>query len=208
MTPRGSDDNPFEGVYVRLVSSGLLDRGGQAAVLALVSRLRGEGVTTMCVGLARTIAATGKKVLLVDASPGARRAAAVLGLSAEPLPDDCAPDLAAVQRVVVETPSQGYDVLVLAGAELATQRWAAVWNGIRSLYDVILVDAGSLETDVPHRWRGAIDKSLLVMDPARTTYEILERFKSDLDHSRLQLSGFVMNRRTFPVPGILYRLAR
>jgi len=209
VTRRGAADNPFEAVYVRLVSSGLLDNGsGHAAVVSLVSRLRGEGVTTMCVGLARTVAATGKRVLLLDACPLGTRAAAMLGVAAEPLPSDGASDVGKLDRVIAKAPAQGLDVLVVAGAELATSESAAAWEAIRGRYDVIVIDAGSLDSDLPHRWRSVTDKSLLVMDPQQTTYEILERFKADLDHSELRLSGFIMNRRAFPVPALMYRLAR
>jgi len=207
----GSDDDPFSNVHVRLVSSGLLEHaGGRACALSLVSRQRGEGVTTLCVGLARTIASSGNRVLVVDANPLGTRVPQMIGIAAEPLPPsaDRVPDLAAVQQAIAKADAQGFDVLVLSDADLANARSAAVWNGIRERYDVVVVDGGSLESDVPHRWRGAVDNTLLVMDPERATYEALERFKSDLDHFSLRLSGFIMNRRTFPVPAMVYRLAR
>jgi Mrp family chromosome partitioning ATPase len=207
VTRRNARDDPFDGVYVRLVSSGLLDGAKRAAVLALVSRVRGEGVTTLCVGLGRTIAATGKRVLLLDAAPVGTRAGAVLGLSAEPLTLDGHPDAAVVERAITAAPRDGFDVLAVAGAKLAEPEWAGVRDALAQRYDAIIVDTGSLDTDVPHRWRGAVDKTLLVMDAQQTTYEILERLKADLDHASFRLSGFVMNRRAFPVPALVYRLA-
>jgi Mrp family chromosome partitioning ATPase len=209
VTRRGAEDDPFESVYVRLVASGVLDQvDAHAPVVSLVSRLRGEGVTTLCVELARKIAGSGKRVLLVDACPHGTRAAAMLGVSTEPLAADSASDPGKVQGAIATAPAHKVDVLVVAGAELAAAASAAAWNGVRQRYDAIVVDTGSLQSDLPHRWRSAIDKSLLVMDPQQTTYEILERFRADLDHSALRLSGFIMNRRAFPVPALVYRLAR
>jgi Mrp family chromosome partitioning ATPase len=53
-------------------------------VLGFVSALPNEGVSTICVGVARVLAAT-EKVLLIDASPGGQAVSAWLSVERRPL---------------------------------------------------------------------------------------------------------------------------
>lgn len=206
---RRKGPNPFEPIYVRLVSTGILAQGGAGAPwVALVSRLPGEGVTTVALGLAEAAAEAGHAMLVLDASPAGERAAAKLRLSAPVLAaTDGKLDAARLEAAITPTGRPGVDLLTVADAELSGHDFAPLRDRLRARYAAVLVDCGSLASEIPHRWRPAVDHVLLVLDPERATYESLERFRTTLAHSTMRLSGFVMNRRRFPVPSLVYRLA-
>jgi Mrp family chromosome partitioning ATPase len=196
----------FEKIRLRLISSKLLEcPDGRAASIGIVSRLRGEGATTVCIGLACASAANGSRVLLIDASGIGTRAYKILGLEQTVI--DPAKDRFEISRHVAKAEKFGFDALAVSDFKPDASEWKTVWAELESRYDIVLVDTGSLEHETPYRWQPAVRHMVLVIDPQRSTYEILGRFKADLDHSALRLSGFVMNKRAFPIPSFLYRLA-
>jgi hypothetical protein len=68
------------------------------------------------------------------------------------------------------------------------------------LYRIIVVDAGSLDEDMPYRVRGIADSTLLVVDAERTTVPILSRLRKTLEMRGFDVDGIVLNRRPSYVP--------
>ena len=75
---------------------------------------------------------------------------------------------------------------------------------MRARYDVIVVDAGSLQQGLAHFWSRMASQVLLVVDTTRTTVQALERLGKELKTAKLALSGVVLNKREYPIPQFLY----
>jgi Mrp family chromosome partitioning ATPase len=74
-----------------------------------------------------------------------------------------------------------------------------------SSFDVLIVDAGSLRNTVALRWARCAGAVLLIVDGNRTTAEAPHRLGEELHHARIEISGVVLNKRRYWVPGVLYR---
>ncbi len=200
----------FERVRRRLLAAGILGGfGARTAVLALTARLPGEGVTTVAIGLARAVSAAGDAVLLLDAVGGPQGAAATLGAAPTPLVVAAAgANTVDLEEHIVAGAANAAGVdLALVQKHGDFAAWAPLLDQLRSRYPLVIIDAGSLQSGDPYFWAMAADHSVLVLDPAKATYEVLERFRASLEGSSLQLAGFIMNRRPFPVPERIYRFA-
>jgi Mrp family chromosome partitioning ATPase len=200
----------FEGVRLKLLSSGLLASSNASRSIALTAMGRHDGVTTVAVGTAAAIAShDGGGVLLVDGTPLGTRCAALLGMDVPALHSGA--ETGALERHVTPVPGLGFDLLALAaappqaGEEVASGAWRALWESLRQGYRHVLVDAGSLDTDAPHRWAGWVDHTALVLDTTRVTREMLESFRREMRHGGPTFAGFIFNKRKFHVPARLYR---
>ncbi len=199
----------FEPALLRLLATGALGR--RHGSLALTAIGRGEGVSTLGLGLAAALARRGQRVLLVDGTPLGRRCGALLGLRGE-VPQ--APpqaleqaDLAA-QAGMTAVAALGIDLLSLGDAPQRLDGDAArpaAWRALCADYDCVLVDAGCLRTDTPYRWRAWVDHMALVLDTTLATVEAVQAQRRSLAASGLALAGFILNKRAYPVPGPLYR---
>jgi hypothetical protein len=69
-----------------------------------------------------------------------------------------------------------------------------------------LVDLGALETGSPLRWNTIVDQFVLVVDATRDTREMAENLKRNHEFSKLPFRGFIINKRQYYVPDLLYRL--
>ncbi len=189
----------FEQVRLRLLAAEPKSGKNNAVIVAVTSRSTGDGVTTLATGLAQHLArAKNGKVLLIDADLGGRRVADMFGF-------DSANHLIHIDQLDL-------DILTLDGGPQEWFEYSPSWNAtfdpLRSKYSAIVVDTGSLQTDIPYIWSRLADHTILVVDCRTTTHEMLERLRKDLKSSDLRLSGFILNKRRFPVPGFLYRLAQ
>ncbi|MBS0346733.1 MAG: hypothetical protein JSR69_09750 [Proteobacteria bacterium] len=197
----------FEGVRLRLLAAGVLAEAG--ASLALTAGRRGEGVSTVAIGLATALARQDEgAVLLVDSAVLGQRAGAMLGLSVRPV------GLAAVAaESITPVPGHGFDLLTVDGGPRdggrgGAEGWKDAWQALRGRYRHVIVDAGSLRSDTPLLWSPWVDKVALVIDSAKTTEDMILNLRRELAPGKLALSGFILNRRKFHVPGRLYQALR
>jgi Mrp family chromosome partitioning ATPase len=200
----------FEGVRLRLLAAGLLSSAERSNTLAMTSIHRGEGVSTVAIGTAAALALQDEGgVLLVDGTPLGQRSAALLGLAAAPWL--ASNELSSLEQHIQRAPAVGVDVLQLAappppaGESPAAQAWAALWQTLQGRYRQVVVDAGCLRADAPHRWAGWVNHTVLVIDTTRVTRETLVSFRRELRHAGPPLAGFVLNKRKFHVPARIYR---
>lgn len=189
---------------------------GEALVASLMSRVGGEGVTTIAVGLARAIARTRTlRVLLIDYDAGPRGAAAMLGVPATVFPGWGVGDettASAIDAALVPVDPGRFDLLTLdrsvPSGFMADALWGEAFARLRASHDVVLVDAGSMRRPQALRWAGIADARLLVLDTNRTTEEELERFKAEWQASGRGLDAVILSKRDYHVPGFLYRHVR
>jgi Mrp family chromosome partitioning ATPase len=147
------------------------------------------------------------RVLVVDASPAGRSVTETLGVGAgnsvgdgtTGSPADC----------IRTYPEVGLDLLTINGALSEWLDYDGDWqSSIREIsqgYRLTVVDAGNLRSRAPYAWSLLAEKTVLVIDTTQSTVEKLQRLRRDLEGTSIKLSGFVLNKRRYPVPGYLYR---
>lgn len=201
-------DRDFDVLRMRLLAG--QSRGAlrnDALVIALLSRTSGEGVSTIAAGLSRAFSRNGDgRILLVDAddvsnglSKSVPATSATVHLNASNLGPDTYPG--AIKR-------WGIDFVAL-GANGADRfvyglAWDDYFSMLRGRYDIIVVDAGSLETGTPYHWSNVPSHVILVVDTTKTTIKALERLREELKSSGPTVTGVVLNKRAFPIPTFLY----
>lgn len=198
----------YERIRARLLTNGVLGAVGTSTAIWMTSRLHGEGVTTVCVGVAQVLAQSRERsVLLIDSAPSRRGVADMLRLNEGPMlavDSLISPD--ALPRHIVSADKFGFDILRIGGSAIQSTHWEGVWRSLKARYNVILVDAGPLGAGGSYGWARWSDHTVVVVDPQSTTYESLERFRSELENSTVRIGGFILNKRPFPVPQMIYRL--
>jgi Mrp family chromosome partitioning ATPase len=215
MTDRAGMSEAFDPIRERILSAGRdLKAAGGAIAVVLTARRRGDGVTTIAIGLARSFARTPHcRVLVIDHDAVEGGVAARLDVAARTLdPAPAGRPAPSARDVILPVASAGFDLLTLgpghARALPDEPPWEPLLTELRSAYDVILVDAGSLERHVPLGWGRWADQTILVVDTTSTTVETLDRLKADLKYWAQPLTGVILNKRRLPVPDALYRRFR
>ncbi len=200
----------FDALRLRVVASEPRRANrNDAIVVALTSRTRGEGASTVALALARTFARNGDgRVLLIDSDEVsndlARRAPAGAATILQ------APEDLNSQDEVLPVPAWDVDLLALAssgngdGLAMNSPQWEDYFSAMRARYDVIVVDAGSIHEGALQFWASVSSQILLVVDTTRTTVQALERLAKDLKTSKLAMTGVVLNKREYPIPQFLY----
>ena len=182
-----------------------------ALVVSLMSRVGGEGVTTVAVGLARALARVGSlRTLLIDHDSGRGGAAAQLGSSPQTFAGWTAQASASALLDAVVDIEPGQLGLLNLGSNVPSGfandiLWAPAYAALRQCHDLVLVDAGSTRQPLALRWARLVDLRLLVLDTGRTTAEELERLKVEWQANGQTLDAVVLSKRDYPVPGFLYR---
>lgn len=185
-----------------------------AQVVSLMSRVSGEGVTTVAVGLARALARVGlQRILLIHHDSGRNGAAARLDVSPRAFAGWPAQASSSALLDAVFDVEPGRLSLLNLGSDVPSGfandiLWASAYSALRQCHDLVLVDAGSMRQPQAMRWARLADLRLLVLDTGRTTTEELERLKAEWQISGQTLEAVVLNKRDYPVPGFLYRHIR
>lgn len=197
-----------------MLSKWLLTSKESCAVIGFTSRARGEGVSTVVAGLARSFGkADPGGVLVLDASGSKRGVARLLRAKAVPvaLPEREA-DMPDMRGWITRAAGYGVDVLALASAGSLRVGSAsfvqAVLEGLRPAYHTILVDAGALPESWAACWLACSNYRVLVIDSSTATRDVLEHERHELEGSGISLDGSILNKRTYPIPRLLYWLAR
>ena len=172
-------------------------------VIGLLSSLPGEGVTTVALGMATVLAET-HDVLLVDASYSRRSAARAARLRSPVLTADeleaidAETGAAILDERIAASPAGGFHVLSLEPSQhMATalgRAWPRLLDALGTRYGIVLVDLGSLRTQLSPAWSSLLDRTFVVVDSVRTTTEDLTEAKQTLSILRYPLSGAIMNR--------------
>ncbi len=182
-----------------------------AYVIVLTSRVAGEGVTTVATELAQSYADLHqRRILLVDSTvkpgPLANRMGAECQVVTsddigEPSGDGELPDGVIRVGKTIELP-----VISLDGCHaLCSPGWPTMLARLKESYDLIVVDAGCLETEAPGVWKQWADRIILVIDCTKMTIIELERLDAELRDSSIKLDGVILNKKHNYVPGFIYR---
>lgn len=204
----------FEQIRLCVATAKASVSAGEVLSVSLTSRLPGEGVTTVALGLARTFGRTlDGKVLLIDAvtsKSGETSPRGIAGTQFIPNADVERPNELATHIVPVD--GAGFDVLRVCRDTLAAPAYEkyvpTLLTNLGGQYEVIVVDTGALDWHGSFAWSRCVRQSLLVVDTTRTTIWALKRMRKELDERHLTVSGVVLNKRAYPIPRFLYRSAR
>ena len=193
---------------VQQMADGLLSlcaSGGK--VLGLTSCASGEGVTTLMLAAARTLASQGRKIVLVDANWSNPQLAQSLGLLPEIGWEETLCGGLPLEEVVIESLADGLAVLPVRGpsaSTIAQGQIAASFEVLAREFDVVLVDLGPLaqvedeETPSHERipWRDVaarMDAVILVQSVRVTTPNRLADVREHLAASNLRYAGTIQN---------------
>ena len=228
----------FAKIRMQILSRWLLNNEKNCSVVALTSRLPGEGVSTVTLGLTRSFSATDTgKILLLNASRKHPRKAKVLDLSKQD-------DLSDLSDYVTKDKKYGFETIRVAhvtqsnygmsdgmleaeypvpdiqfdddgtimdgslDSEADYEQTRKLFRILRKTYDIILVDAGALTNAIGTFWLLNSDVNILIIDCSRTTSESLEHQQREFENSKINIGGSILNKRKFPIPRSLYWLVR
>lgn len=178
-------------------------------VVVLASRRVGEGVSTVCAELGRSLQAElGDTVLLIDSASGPADLVNMLDADCQPLTlsriQESLP--ADVRQLTACGRALALPVIRVAeSAILESAEWSSVVAQLCRHYTVILVDAGALHSNVPHLWSHWATGSLLIIDAALTSVMELERLRAEMTGYGVKFAGAILNKKAFHVPAALYR---
>ncbi len=174
---------------------GGLRAANSISVLGFVSALPKEGVSTICVGIARGLAPHGR-VLLVDASLDGRAVSAWLDVERRPLGESEPPSPA---RDWIMRSQAGIDVLIVEPAVNSAAIFERVLAELQSKgakrYRFVIVDLGSLQTLHSLGWATNLHRVYVVVDSSKTSAEMLGQARKELDFLKFPIAGAIMNRR-------------
>lgn len=174
-----------------------------ANVFAITSAQGGEGASTIALLMARELARHPERgVLLATTSDLARLAPG--DLSAPELrwirdPNDN------VWRLVPSQPRDSGNSPWETDLRFVRQ----VLDVLRQHFEAVILDTGALLTshDVP-RLGYLTDGVVLVVEAGRSTRQQIEHALQLISLAGVEFKGFVLNRRTYPIPDRLYRWLR
>ncbi len=187
---------------------------GAGAVIVLTSRRRQEGVTTVCLELAYSLQDEYRGgVLLVDSSPPKSDLVRLLKADCRSVSADTLSELASAPESVAGLVGLGVGnslpVVQMANTHaLESAAWPAVLDQLRQRYAIVLVDAGSIESNMPYLWSRWATRMVLVIDASQTTIPELERRRSEAADFGFRLHGAILNKKPYYVPRYLYRHLR
>lgn len=170
-------------------------RTGQK-VLLFTSCQRAEGRTTLLLTLARSLARTPGRTLLIDADLTGPTLAQQLGLRPESGLDDVVEHGRALADALIEAPAEHLTLLPLrlpvaqARAFLASPAWVGVLAKVRREFDLVLLDGGpmflGLSAALMHR---SVDAAILVFHRSLTSDRALTRAREVLSAAGIPLLG-------------------
>jgi Mrp family chromosome partitioning ATPase len=180
--------------------------------VGLTSCHRGEGVSTVAAGLARTAAAFGEQtVLLVDFNLTGPSAAERFGLEDGPGVTEVLAGSATWEAAV--QPAAGEQLWILPAGSVRDAHAAdsatlpELVHDLTSQFDLVLFDlpaAGAASAVL--RVGGRLDGLLLVVEAERIRREVAARTTDQLEAAGCRVLGAVLNKRREHVPAWLYRL--
>jgi capsular exopolysaccharide synthesis family protein len=194
-------DSPAAAIYATLAEElrGANQKSG-ARVFGLASAVSAEGTSLTCANLAIAASRRGLKTLIIEADMRAPRISAVLNVELEPGLSGCLNRALSVSTCIQKAIFPLVDLLP-SGRPAAYP--GSLWNSsafeqllveVRSLYDLVLVEAGPLLL-YPDTAQLAqkTDSILLIHQFGRNTAERLEKAAEKLGAARGRVLGIVLN---------------
>jgi Mrp family chromosome partitioning ATPase len=204
----------FDAIRERILAGERTEQAADRGTVVLITAgSRGQGITSITIGLGRAFArGPACRTLVIDHDASASGIATRVGAVPKVVDVSQRPGVSSEIISSVHRPrEEGFDLITLPPDYARTVDGAvreAVLKELRLAYDVILVDAGSLQTHAPLVWGRQVDQTILVVDTTVTTAAALERVKTDLQYADQTVTGVILNKRQLPVPDALYRRLR
>lgn len=186
-------------------------------VITVTAATRGEGATQIATALALSGASSHAdlRIALVDANLRHPRVSKLLDLPETPGLTDVLAGRAALDDALqpLAIADAGQLHVLTAGATdgqpvglLRSRQLKSLLGQLRERFDHIVIDtpAANIYPD-PQMIGGLADGTILVVNAARTRRETVGEAKRRLELARVRVFGIVLNQRTYPVPGFLYR---
>jgi len=196
---------PDMGLALRDLAINLLSHGARSGEKAyiLTGVSRGCGKTSVSIGLARTIAGLGSRVLLVESSPGPSVLAERLGLGSasgvsEYLGGKPLDDLIVEKEKNFYALSDGrrYDQL------FSVKEMEGLYAACKDAYDVVLVDSVNLASPA-FQIHPPMDGVILVVSGESDRQENIISSIRDLQESGADVAGLILNRHRQFIPDCL-----
>ncbi len=168
--------------------------------MLLTSSMPGEGKSTTAVCLARLMALSGKKVLLMDADLRRRRANRMLGLAESPgLVELLSNDGATVSEIIQQDLDTGLHFLA-AGSEapsppdlFGSAKMKALMQRLQQHYDLIIIDSPPVLIVSDARVLGRlVDQTVYIVRWAETRRDLVVTGVKQLLDSGVKISGVVL----------------
>jgi uncharacterized protein involved in exopolysaccharide biosynthesis/Mrp family chromosome partitioning ATPase len=186
-----------------------------ARVIAVVSSLRREGVTSVAANLSINLA---KKVdgpvLLADANSRNPKAHRVFNKQLNPeFAEDIKPQSNRDKDAVFSLASE--NIYALRNDEetqskalciVQSDKFSQLINEVKQDYSYIVLDLpAALLSCSSIKLAGLCDKVILVAEAGRTRWEVLQRTTAQLQRQKANLMGVILNKRRYPIPKWVYR---
>ena len=184
-------------------SDGISADPASSRIFSVTSPQAGEGVTTIALMIARELARHPEREALL--------------VSTAELAQLTADDLYQPEQTFAQEPLSGIWRLSATGKLAgATRAWDTdprfvrdVMQHLRSRFGVIILDCGPLlsSPDLP-KLGHLVDGAVMVVEAGRSTRPQIEHALEVLSLAGSDFKGFVLNRRTYPIPERVYRWLR
>lgn len=196
----------FEKIRVQILSRWLLKKNQDCTVIALTSRLPREGVSTISTGLIKSFSSTDiGKTLLLNVSRKKNEQISTLNITDKEA-------LANLSDYITHNNNIESDSLTLADVKSNSininNLICKLIDQLKKTYNLILIDAGTLNNSVSAYWLVNSDYNILIVDSSRTTQESLVHLKREFENSNIKIDASILNKRHFPIPSYLYWLAQ
>lgn len=228
----------FEKIRSQILSRWILKSTSSCTVIAFTSRLPREGVSTVTRSLARSFSKTYTgRILLLYAGRKHPRRASVLDVTVlddlSVLSDfiirdkklgcdtirlaNTAQDSISMHDASLEDDLAVPDIRFDEDGTILNHSFDSgsrneqtrrIYRLLKQKYNLILVDAGSLNNSNGTFWIVNSDVNILVIDCQRTTRDSLEYQQREFENSGFSIHGSILNKRVFPIPNFLYWLAK
>lgn len=206
--PRSPFSESFAGLQWMLRRSPVTGR--RASVLMVTSAVPGEGKTTLALALARSMATSGRSVVLVDADLHHQAVARMAGIG-DPIADpreEAQPGLVEyltgdvpLEQVLTDDPETSLQFIAAARLTdhhlhlVANKRFGLLIATLRERFEHVIIDTPSIITSSDAAQIGPhVDSTLLVARWGHTTYETVIASIQRLALCGLAVDGLVLNR--------------
>lgn len=183
-------------------AEGVSAEGSLPRLFAVTSPQNGEGVTTVSLMIARELARhPERETLLVSTAELAQLTPA---------------DLQSGERWSKEPLTGLWRLMPAAKRDVAARAWETDPRFVRDLleqlrrrFGTVILDCGSLlsSPDLP-KLGHMVDGAIVVVEAGRSTRPQIDHALEVLSLAGAELKGFVLNRRTYPIPERVYRWLR
>jgi capsular exopolysaccharide synthesis family protein len=196
---RRPDSNVSEAYQAVRAAIELSSDAGYPRTLLVTSSRAGEGKSTTALAMAREVAASGRKVLLIDADMRRPTLHDEIGVSREPGLSNFLTQQLAIEAVISETDTPGLS-FIPAGARPPSPAELVGGNGIRAMlsflreeYDQIIIDSPPVLglADAP-RLSSLVDGTMLIIEANRSQVGAIDNAVRRLKAARANLIGAVL----------------